>query len=142
MIIQNFPAEAQSKLSSVVLVALWHAQDVKTYKEYDKILSPVIQDLKALESDSGMEVKIQDQTVVVRAAVVMISADNLGFNSLFGFAKGFTAKKFCRFCECMWDETDSHYFETDFSMRTVESHNASAARVGDPSYDHRVTGIK
>lgn len=133
MILQNFPAEAQSILSSAFLIALWHTRDVKTYQGYDKMLSPLIHDLKVLESDSGMEVTVRHQTVVVRAAVVLISADNLGFNSLLGFAEGFTAKKFRRFCECMRDETESRYLETDFRMHTVESYKDCFVHVGDPS---------
>jgi hypothetical protein len=106
MIVQNFPTEAQSKLSSIFLVALWHAQDVKTYKGYDKILEPVVHDLKILESDSGMSVTVSNKEVLVRAALVLVSADNLGINSLFGFSEGFTAKKFCRFSECTREESD------------------------------------
>jgi hypothetical protein len=93
MIVENFPTEAQSKLSSIFLVALWHVQDVKTYKGYDKILEPVVHDLKILESDSGMSVTVRNKEVLVRAALVLVSADNLSINSLFGFSEGFTALK-------------------------------------------------
>jgi hypothetical protein len=142
MIIQNFPSEAQSKLSQVFLVAIWHAQDVKTHGGYDKILSPVVQDLKKLESDEGMSMIVRDAPVIVRAAVVLISADNLGFNSLLGFSEGFSAKKFCRFCDCIRDETDTHYVEADCSIRTVGSYNASVACIHDQSYDPRARGIQ
>ena len=106
--IQNFPPEMQSKLSSIYLVALWHAQDVKTYG-YDRILDPVLKSLLQLESDNGALVLINGQTILVKAALVLFSADNLGFNSLFGFTERFTATRFCRFCECTREETDRFF---------------------------------
>jgi hypothetical protein len=142
MIVQNFPTEAQSKLSSVFLVALWHAQDVKTYKGYDKILEPVVRDLKMLESESGMSIMMRNKTVLVRAALVLLSADNLGINSLFGFSESFNARKFCRFCECTREDTDCKYMETDFVRRSRSSYDSAVACIGKPSYDPRVTGIK
>jgi len=41
MIVQNFPSNIQSKLSSVFLLGLWHADDVKKYG-YDRIFRPIV----------------------------------------------------------------------------------------------------
>jgi hypothetical protein len=84
----------QSKLSSIFLVALWHSRHVKAYG-YDVLLQPVVRSLMQLESDAGAVVNTRGQTRTVRAALVMISADNLGFNSLFGFSESFTATRYC-----------------------------------------------
>jgi hypothetical protein len=40
------------------------------------------------------------------------------------------------------DETENHYVEADFNLRTVDSYNTCVAKLSDPSYDHRITGIK
>jgi hypothetical protein len=142
MIVQNFPAEAQSKLSSIFLVALWHAQDVKTYHGHDKILEPVVNDLKVLESDTGMSVTLLKKTITVRAALVLVSADNLGINSLFGFTEGFTARKFCRFCEGSREEAEHKYMENDFILHTRASYDNAVQKIGDATYDQRMTRIK
>ena len=45
LVAQSFSTEHQSKLSSIFLLALWYAQDVKSYG-YNKILVPIINSLK------------------------------------------------------------------------------------------------
>jgi len=49
-----------------------------------------------LESDKGVEVFVNNVSVTVRAALAVISADNLGYHSLFGFLESFSANTFCR----------------------------------------------
>jgi hypothetical protein len=88
MVVQNFPGELQSKLSSIFLVTLWYAQDVKTYG-YDKIFEPAVTSLRQLKSEFGATVNIAGQEILVTATLVFVSADNLGFNSLFGFSESF-----------------------------------------------------
>ena len=70
LIIQNFSNECQSKLSTIFLVVMWYALDVKTYKGYDKILAPVFRSLLTLESDSGVSVYLRGKQALVRASVV------------------------------------------------------------------------
>lgn len=120
LVIQNFPAEIQSKLSSVFLVALWHPQDVKKYG-YDRTLEPVVTVLQTLETKEGVAVSINEAVVTVRAALVLFFAINLGFNSLFGFFESFTASKFCRFCECTRAEADATFVEFKLKLRTKQS---------------------
>ena len=141
LVIQNFPAEIQSKLSSVFLVALWHAQDVKKYG-YDRILEPVVNVLQKLETKEGVAVSINGAVVTVRAALVLFSADNLGFNSLFGFFESFTASKFCRFCECTRAEADATFVESKLKLRTKQTYDTAVNSTDDPAYDPRLTGIK
>ena len=141
MVIQNFPTEIQSKLSSVFLVALWHAHDVKKYG-YDKILRPVVIALQELESDEGVMVNNGGSDVTVRAALVLVSADNLGFNSLFGFCESFTATRFCRFCESTRDEADVTYDDVNMALRSKTTYDMAVAAASSSVYDARQTGIK
>lgn len=142
MIVQNFPGEYQSKLSSIVLVALWYAMDVKKYNGYDKILAPVVSSLQKLESENGATVTVRGQELVVRACLVLVSADNLGYNSLFGFVESFSARKFCRFCETTRDTAETCYYENQFQLRSRQSYNAAVAEVGSSDYSVTETGIK
>jgi hypothetical protein len=141
MMVQNFPAEYQSQLSSIFLVALWYAADVKSYG-YDKIFEPIVNSLQKLESDEGVEIRLGNKEVTVRACLVFISADNLGYNSLFGFCESFAATKFCRFCECNREEANSLFAESQLKLRSRDSYNTAVSRVGSASYDQQMTGIK
>lgn len=141
MTVQNFPPEYQSQLSSVFLVALWYANDVKEYG-YDKILEPIINSLLRLESESGCEVTIGQTTITVRACLVFLSADNLGYNSLFGYNESFSAMKYCRFCESTREEIDSHFLESKLKLRSKKSYDQCVASLCEPGYDQQATGIK
>jgi hypothetical protein len=142
MTLQNFPPEYQSQLTSVFLVALWYGQDVKTYG-YDKILEPVVNCLMRLESGSGSEVVIGEQHITVRACLVFMSADNLGYNSLFGFSESFSVMRYCRFCENTRDEVDTIFVESGLKLRrSTKSYSEAVERVGTPDYDQQATGIK
>ena len=55
--IGNLSPQNNSKTSSIFLIGLWYAQDVKTYG-YDRILEPFVKELKQLESDRGVQVLV------------------------------------------------------------------------------------
>lgn len=141
LVVQNFPGELQSRLSSIFLVALWYAQDVKTYG-YENILEPVINSLKQLELELGAAVSIAGQDLLIRAALVLISADNLGFNSLFGFSENFNATRFFSFCECTRDDTNKFFIESQLALRTRASYDTAVSSTEQYSYDPQTTGIK
>jgi hypothetical protein len=139
--IQNFPAEYNSRLDSIFLVALWYAHDVKTYG-YGEILKHVVESLQQLESDTGVVVNVRGHEVTVHACMVLFSADNLGFNSLFGFTESFTATRYCRFCETTKDEACYCFKESELRLRTKSSHNQAVQLLNNPNYDVMTTGIK
>ena len=51
--VQNMPHELNSKISSVHLLALAYAADIKKYGIH-RILKPLLDDLKELENDAGV----------------------------------------------------------------------------------------
>ena len=132
LVVQNFPSKSQSKLSSIFVVALWHALDVKSYNGYDKILAPVVNSLRNLESADGIKISIRGQQMCIRACLVLFSVDNLGFNSLFGFNESFRARKFCRFCDSTREAAETCYEEKHFMLRTRNAYNY-AVSIADPS---------
>ena len=140
-IIVNVPPEYNSKLSSIFLLALWYAADVEKYG-YDKILRPIVDQLKELESEDGVRVVVDGEFVQIHAILGMFSADNLGAHSLFGFLESFSANQFCRFCSI--NKTDS---QTCFSCdpvlrRTKERYNESVSLIDSEHYNSSETGIK
>ena len=139
--IQNFPNEYNSRLDSIFLVALWYAQDVKTYG-YEKIRRNIVLSLQQLESEDGAVVRIRGQDIVVRACMVLLSADNLGFNTLFGFSESFSATRYCRFCDCTRDDANCFLTESELKLRDKRSYNGAVELAKNPNYDWMMTGIK
>jgi hypothetical protein len=135
MCIKNAPSQSQAQLNNIFLVALWYTEDVKKYG-YRQILGPVVKDLKQLESDEGMCIEGD----VVHGVLILVSADNLGAHSLFGFLESFSAKKFSRLCKVVKGE--SAYLEKDLVMRTPASYNAAIEMMKYDGYNPSETGIK
>ena len=143
MMIRNLPSKLLAKETSIFLVGMWYAQDAKDKERtYDVILAPLVRKLKELESNDGVDVNICGQTVKVRAALALFSADNLGYHSLFGFLESFTARKFCRLCEATKDDSQQKFFESDYVQRTRNSYDQCVQLIGQPGYSESNTGIK
>lgn len=81
-------------LSSIFLAILCKSVDVKIYG-YDKVLEPLLQDLKNLE-DHGVYITLLGKSL--RGTVQSVVADNLWAHSIPGFIQSFSGDFFCRFC--------------------------------------------
>ena len=79
--LRNLSPKHNSMLLNIHLVALFHAQDIKTYG-FSKILDPIVQDIKELET-KGIRVPLYEENVY--GTIVQVTGDNLGLHSLFGF---------------------------------------------------------
>lgn len=141
MVVRNFPARYLSKLNTIFLLGLWYAHDVKTYG-YDKLMRPIVDALKMLETDVGVRVNVNGKSVTVRGILSLFSADNLGLHSLFGFLESFSAIKFCHFCECTKETSQKNFIESQFVMRTKDSYDNAVAKLDDPECNPSSTGIK
>lgn len=137
--LRNFSPKYNSSLRNIHLVALFHAQDIKTYG-FSKILDPVVQDIKMLERN-GIRVPLYDQPVY--GTIVQVTGDNLGLHCLFGFVESFGAR-YCRFCL-----TEKEDFQTEFNedspkivMRTRALHAEHCQTIEtNPSLPY-VMGVK
>jgi hypothetical protein len=78
----------------------------------------------------------------VRACLVLVSADNLGFNVLFGFCESFTATRFCRFCTCTRNEADTCYQKSQLKLRDRNSYDPAVQAAAKPDQDWQVTDVK
>lgn len=119
-ILRNLPPKYNSVLQNILVVALFHSQDLKTYG-FDNILKPLVDDLKILETQ-GIEVPFSDSPLF--GSVIQVTGDNPGLRGLFGFVESFSATYFCRFCLTNKDESQSVFTEDDSSMifHTKEIH--------------------
>ena len=87
---------------------------------------------------------IRVKAVIVRAVLVLLSADNLSINNLFGFSEGFAVTRFCRFFVFTREKAETCHSEQKLSLRTKESYNESvlSATRHPSTYDWSTTGIK
>ena len=70
----NLYPEYRSKLKSINLLAIVEHRYLKTYG-MDTILAPSIEELKSLESDAGIDFKVQGGVVRLRGALLAVIAD-------------------------------------------------------------------
>lgn len=97
--IQNLPPEESSLLSSIFLLALCHAVDLKKPGAYGKVLAKFIAELKLLQSDKGVETDLLNgEKFILRACLCTLTADTLAAHEILGFFSSSGADKFCRIC--------------------------------------------
>lgn len=94
--IQNMPKYINSCLSSIHLVAICYACDVEKYG-INKILERFMIDLKKLESNEGVKIKLGGEDFTLRASLAGVAADSLALHQLFGFLSP-SANLFCPIC--------------------------------------------
>ena len=91
---------------------------------WEKVLSPLIQDLKAIES---LGIELFDN-VSAKGSVVCVIGDNLGSHGVGGFVESFTATYFCRYCLV----TRNEFIESGLSLgevRNVDSYKLDVQAV-------------
>ena len=154
----NFSNKLNSKVENIFLAVLSLSKYVQKYS-VERVLAPLIEDLKALEFD-GVSVKYKNRTMHFCGTVFLILSDNLAAHWLGGFQENFsTTKRICRFCMCLRNEIGEILHNDDCVLRTPASFNQHVqfAGIGDEyikeygvkadcpfnelQYFHCVTGI-
>lgn len=120
-VLGNLPPGSHSSLSSIFLAILCKSVDVKRYG-YEKVLEPLLQDLKILEND-GVYIALLGKTL--RGTVQCVIADNLGARSIAGLTESFSGDYFCRFCIGKGCDIRSNCVASGaFNLRTRETYVA------------------
>ncbi|KAK3924576.1 Zinc finger and BTB domain-containing protein 22, partial [Frankliniella fusca] len=97
--IQNLPPEESSRLSSIFLLALCYAQDLKKPGAFATVLAKFVAELKLLLSDEGVELDLpNEEKFVLRACLCTLTADTLAAHEMLGFFSSSDANRFCRIC--------------------------------------------
>ncbi|XP_052129681.1 uncharacterized protein LOC127750959 [Frankliniella occidentalis] len=128
------PPECQTSAENIFLALLFNS-DYRCFSD-KKVFGPLIEQLKFLE-EHGIEVKTPDGIKRVYFICSLLLGDNLGVNSVGGFAESFSANYFCRFCKTHKDDTASQTIENPHLLRSKESYNADLA-----TDDVTLTGVK
>jgi len=119
MCIRNLPESMNSQLKYILPVIYCYSADTKKYG-FDKILEPLLSDLKALEK--GVQMNIGGSGITVHGSVVMWSGDNLGIHKLFGFSQNFQADKCCQFCYADRTQRQECLRECELQLRTKSNY--------------------
>ena len=81
--IQNLPFTVNSSMNSIFLLAVCYASDLKAYG-FEPILHHFVNEVKQLESDSGVTICWDDRICHVHGTLVSFSADSLAAHELSG----------------------------------------------------------
>lgn len=118
MIIKNLPSKYLSRLQNIYLIALCHADDLKSKTtDFNNILELVVSEAKYLE-ETGI---ILDDGQRLRGTVVNLMADNMGYNLALSLA-GHSASYFCRICELSKETCQQRTTEILSAYRSNESY--------------------
>lgn len=117
--IKNIPQKFRSKLNNIQLVCLCHSDDINksTQADFNNIWEFVVADLKRLETEG-----ILVASMTLKGSICWPSFDNLGGNVSLGYAGGFSAEYYCRFCECNSTECGKLTQEVKTKIRTRENY--------------------
>jgi hypothetical protein len=85
--IGNFDQSFKSVDYFTQLAIICEAKYIKKYG-FNKVLKPLIEDLKLLET-SGIEIEVGGQKTIVKGTISYLSSDNLAANSIGGFVESF-----------------------------------------------------
>ncbi|KAK3911417.1 LOW QUALITY PROTEIN: Coiled-coil domain-containing protein 77, partial [Frankliniella fusca] len=118
-----------------IFVSLVFESDYRCFSD-EKAFAPLIEKLKFVE-ETGIIVNTPEGPKRVFFICGLLLGDNLGLNSVGGFAEGFTANFFCRFCKSHREVTKSQTVEDIPTLRTETSY-ASDLAVNNVS----LTGVK
>ncbi|XP_034255353.1 uncharacterized protein LOC117653657 [Thrips palmi] len=118
------PPEFQSSIENVFLSLLFHASDRAIPEDGNfYVFQEFIDDLNILESQ-GITIPVDGQMVKIHFIASLLLADNLGFHQALGFAGGFTANYYCRFCKSHKSEMCCMLEECALTLRKVQDYNS------------------
>lgn len=137
-VLGNLYPENRASLPMIQLVALCRSRDMK-YFGIEKILQPMMQDLKVLETEG---VSVPGVPKTFRGTIAFVAADNLGSHMIGGFLESFSGKKtrICRFCMATSEGIQNPYAEFQPRSRENYDHHLEISRASDQSVS--VYGIK
>lgn len=125
--IQNFEHCRNSSYNTSYLVMSINAVILKKHG-FDKVLRPLLEDLKRLESDEGVVMKFGITTFTLRAVLCSFAGDTLAAHELFGLL-GPSASYFCRQCYITRNDMKNGFIGALFEQRSVQSHQRDVENV-------------
>ena len=94
--IATLPPKVKSLLDSIFMAAIFHSSDRVEFSNFN-VFHRIIDELNFLQTE-GILVDTDEGEVRLFFSLGLIIGDNLGLNSILGFAEGFNATNYCRLC--------------------------------------------
>ncbi|RXN29273.1 hypothetical protein ROHU_018591 [Labeo rohita] len=114
------PPECLSSLDSHFLLAVYKADDAKTYG-LDAVLKSVVDDINDLGTN-GVEVDTAHFKGTLKIWVAQICGDNLGLNSILGYTESFSGNSVCRWCRVKKPLMRTQTIEDPLLLRNKDGH--------------------
>lgn len=104
------PEVLRSDLNNIFVAALFKSKDIKDIG-HDKCFNHLVEEINELQS-IGIHLTLNQKQFKIKFVLGLIIEDNLGVNTVLGFARSFSSNYFCRFCisEKREMQTFVHYF--------------------------------
>ena len=130
----NLTPKFRSKHCAVRLLAIANANLVKKYG-IDKILSPIISDLKDLHD--GVIMDFNNKEVEMFGKVLICTGDTLGQHLWGGFKEGVgVAFQKCRSCYCDFEKMQTNFDENLYTLRTKVQYEKDCSRIEEAPNDN------
>ena len=113
------PRKFQSRLNSILLVALVKSQFVTKYG-IDSVQKVIVQDFQKVY-DYGIYIDTPEFRGIVRPKLFQVVGDNLGVHGMLGYARGFTANYPCRHCKEHRETCKEQVEENTASLRDEDN---------------------
>ena len=115
----NIKSIYRGKLKHIHLFAVCKRPYIKEFG-LNKILEPLVDDLKELGRDSGYPFAIGRGIVYLRGAVLAGIADTPASQAFGCFKEGVGgSKRKCRHCMNTWEKMQEHFLEEEFDLRNT-----------------------
>lgn len=111
----SLPPQYSSSLNNILLMQLHNYQDHK--KLGNKIFLHVVNQIIDL-SVNGITINVNNKEQKIFFRLMYIVGDNLGLNTILGFAKGFNSQYYCRICTATKKDAQKLVSEEKYYIRT------------------------
>lgn len=138
--LDNLPRKYNSHLNTVHLLAVCHAIDLKKHG-FDPILRPFVEEIKQLESDTGVELQLISGPRRFHGTLVSVVGDTLAMHDMFGLLSP-SANKLCRICHATRDDIQTKFTEGEYVMRDIETHELHVHEAERMRNRIPMTGVK
>lgn len=137
----NIEQHHLSSLSSIHLALLCEYPNVVHYK-HDRVLRPLIRDLKKLETEGITVVTRGGKEYSWKGGLAFICGDNKSQHELLGMRRTFSSGRICRFCMADYRQLDDLLSEEDCVLRTPAAHAMHlAAALANPEENISLYGV-
>lgn len=139
--LQNFPLHFNSNLNNIFVLMIVYYEDIKEYG-WEKILEPLLNELKILESEEGFKFRLKNGEIfVLRAVLQSFSGDGQATNDIFGLLAA-ACNFFCRCCLISRNSLHNDGDQITYDVRTKAVHESHLQSIAEQTLHPRECGVR